>query len=144
MNSFTELAVWQASRELRNSIQKLTNVFPSEEKFRLTDQIIRSSRSVATNIAEGFGRFNHQDNIRFCRISRGSPYETFEHLTCALDAGYISESDFKTHKDMFENCLKILNGYVAYLKKAKIQKESLAATKEIQQPKNLTTNNPST
>src|SRR5436305_14684912 len=111
MNSFTELAAWQSARELRKSI-RITNTFLIEEKFRLTDQIIRSSRSVTTNIAEGFGRFNHQDNIRFCRLSRGSLYETLDHLICALDENYISETIFNVHQSMFDNCLKILNGYI--------------------------------
>ena len=136
MNSFTELAVWQSARDLRISISKLSKSFPAEEKFRLTDQIIRSSRSIATNIAEGFGRFNHQDNIRFCRIARGSLYETLDHLICAYDERYIDELILKTHKEMFDDCLKILNGYIAYLKKAKIEKESSIA---VQQLNNITT-----
>ncbi len=127
MNSFTELAVWQSARDLRISVSKLIKSFPSEEKFRLTDQIIRSSRSIATNIAEGFGRFNHQDNIRFCRISRGSLYETLDHLICAQDENYINDTEFNSHKEMAENCLKILNGYIAYLKRAKVEKESTIA-----------------
>jgi four helix bundle protein len=43
----------------------LTKRFPNEEKYRLADQIIRSSRSIGNNIAEGHGRFHYQDNIRF-------------------------------------------------------------------------------
>jgi len=123
MNSFTELVAWQSARELRKSISKLTKSFPAEEKFRLTDQIIRSSRSITTNIAEGFGRFHHQDNIRFCRLSRGSLFETLDHLICALDENYIDESVFAIHKEMFDTCLKVLNGYISYLKKAKEEKE---------------------
>ena len=122
MNSFTGLAAWQSARDLRNAVSMLVKKLPVEEKFRFTDQIIRSSRSVTANIAEGFGRFNHQDSIRFCRLSRGSLYETLEHLVCAMDEKFITEPVFNTHKAMFENSLKILNGYIAYLKKAKIEK----------------------
>lgn len=57
MDTFEELEAWRAARELRKAISKMVKKFPPEEKFRLTDQIIRSSRSVAANIAEGFGRF---------------------------------------------------------------------------------------
>lgn len=128
MNSFTELAAWQSARELRISISKIVKAFPAEEKFRLVDQIIRSSQSVTTNISEGFGRFNHQDNIQFCRIARGSLYETPDHLICALDENYIDETEFNIQKSLFETCLKILNGYISYLKKAKIEKEANSTT----------------
>jgi len=67
MNSFKELEVWKSARELRKSISNLTKDFPKEEKYRLVDQIIRSSRSVAANVAEGFGRYHYQENIQFCR-----------------------------------------------------------------------------
>ncbi|WP_232825708.1 four helix bundle protein [Algoriphagus litoralis] len=50
--------------------------FPAEEKFALSLQIRKSSRSITNNIAEGYGRFFYQENIQFCRISRGSLTET--------------------------------------------------------------------
>jgi four helix bundle protein len=75
MNSFEELEVWKASQELRNSIWELTKTFPKEERYRLSDQLIRASRSVFANIAEGFGRFHFQENIQFCRQARGSLFE---------------------------------------------------------------------
>jgi len=53
--SFTELVVWQEARKFQLFIFNLSKSFPPEEKTRLTDQIIRSSRSIAANIAEGHG-----------------------------------------------------------------------------------------
>jgi len=55
--SFTELEVWKKARVFKNEIKELTTSFPAEEKFRLTDQIIRSSGGVTSIIAEGHGRF---------------------------------------------------------------------------------------
>ena len=118
MNSFRELEVWKSARELRKSISNLTKNFPKEEKYRLIDQIIRSSRSVAANIAEEFGRYHYQENIQFCRQARGSLNETLEHLICAFDEGFITEEEFKNQKAVFDSCLKLLNGYIGYLKKA--------------------------
>ncbi len=118
MNSFKELEVWKSARELRKSISNLTKDFPKEEKYRLVDQIIRSSRSVAANVAEGFGRYHYQENIQFCRQARGSLNETLEHLICAFDEGFITEEEFKNQKAVFDSCLKLLNGYIGYLKKA--------------------------
>ncbi len=118
-NSFEELEVWKKSRAFRNRITTITKMFPQEEKYRLTDQIIRASRSISANIAEGFGRFNHQENIQFCRIARGSLYETLEHIICAFDESLITEEVYQELRSQFNDVLKLLNGYIAYLKKAK-------------------------
>ena len=70
MKAFTDLEVWQKSRELRIKISELTKSFPAEEKYRLSDQIIRSSRSIGNNIAEGHGRFHYVDSSKFNNCSR--------------------------------------------------------------------------
>lgn len=77
------------ARELRKRISILCNGLPKEETYCLKDQILRSSRSVPANIAEGYGRHHHQENLQFCRQARGSRTETMEHLNCALDEQYI-------------------------------------------------------
>ena len=120
MNSFEELEVWKSSRILRNDIWKLTRQFPKEELYRLSDQLIRASRSVPANIAEGFGRFHFQENIQFCRQARGSLFEILEHLSCAFDIETINQEDYDNIRLQTLNCIKILNGYIAYLKKAKL------------------------
>ncbi len=119
MYKLSELESWKSARELRQMVSELVKSFPKNEKFRLKDQIIRSSRSVAANIAEGFGRYHYQENIQYCRMARGSLYETQEHLICALDERYINEEQFNKINDHLLHCLKILNGYIAYLKKSK-------------------------
>ena len=118
MNTFEDLEAWKSAREMRKAISKLVKTFPKDERFRLVDQIIRSSRSVPANIAEGFGRFHFQENIQFCRQARGSLSETLEYLICALDEKYIDEATFQGHRELIEHCWKVLNGYIAYLKKA--------------------------
>ena len=109
MASFTELEVWKQSRKIRNWISELTKSFPSEEKYRLTDQIIRSSRAIGNNIAEGHGRFHYQDNIRFCIIARGSLSETLDHFIVAKDENLISEKVFDSFQMEYDRCLKLLN-----------------------------------
>ena len=117
--SFSDLEVWKAARELRILISELVSKFPKDEKFRLADQILRSSRSVTANIAEGFGRFHHQENIQFCRHARGSLHETLDHLILAYDEKFITKENFEELRDKVLNVTKILNGYILYLKKAK-------------------------
>jgi len=118
--TFTDLEVYQECRKLRIEISKLAkSKFPSDEKYKLTDQIIRSSRSVTASISEGFGRFHFQENIQFCRISRGSLFETLDQLFVALDEKYITEEIFNNYKKQIESCGRLLNGYINFLKKSK-------------------------
>ncbi len=119
IRSFMDLEAWKKARQLRREISILVKSFSSHERFELTSQIKRSARSVTANIAEGYGRFHHQENIQFCRIARGSLTETLDHLTVALDEEYLNDSEFETFEGKLEECLKILNGYINYLKKAK-------------------------
>ncbi len=119
MHSFEELEVYKSARELRMTVSGLTKKLPAEEKFRLTDQLIRASRSVTANIAEGFGRYHYQENIQFCRMARGSLHEIPEHLNCAHDEKYIGEEVCSALRNQVHHCMKILNGYIAYLVRAK-------------------------
>ncbi len=118
-STFETLEVWKESRKLRKEISRLVMTLPSVGNFRLSDQMIRSSRSVTANIAEGHGRYHFQENIQFCRQSRGSLYELQDHLTVALDEHYISEEKFDILKTKILKTVKILNGYISYLKRQK-------------------------
>jgi four helix bundle protein len=90
----------------------------------LTDQIIRASRSLTANIAEGHGRFHYQENSQFCRQGRRSLTETFDHLLCAFDENYISEIQLNQFRVQYELCLKLLNGYIGFLQRQKEQSKS--------------------
>jgi four helix bundle protein len=121
MASFTDLEVWKQARKIRILIADLVKKFPIEEKFRLADQIIRSSRSIGNNLAEGHGWFHYQDNIRFCIMARGSLSETLDHLIIALDEKIITKETFQSFQIEHESCLKLINGYVQYLKNKKAE-----------------------
>jgi four helix bundle protein len=92
MKTFEDLDCWKRITALRRELAELVKVFPAEE-YRLTDQIIRAARSATSNIAEGYGRFHYQENIQYCRQTRGSLFEIMEHLIVAKDEGYISNSE---------------------------------------------------
>jgi len=93
----------------------LVKQFPSEEKFRLTDQIIRSSRSIISQIAEGHGRRTYPDRLRFCIIARGSLSETLNHLIDAFDSKYISSEKLFYFRNKIEELERILNGYITFM-----------------------------
>lgn len=119
-NHFYSLPVYKTCREFRKKISEIVRTrFPKTEAFQLSSQVLRSSRSVTADIAEGFGRFHHQENIQFCRQSRGSLTETLEHMTTAYDDAYISKDFLAEINKDYEACLKELNGYIKYLISAK-------------------------
>lgn len=81
--------------------------------------MIRSSRSVPRNIAEGYGRYHYQENMQFCRQSRGSLAELKNDLTTAYEEKYIDKQKLNAFRNHIVKCNRLLNGYIAYLKKAK-------------------------
>jgi four helix bundle protein len=117
MKTLIELEAWKKARILRNEISILIKSFPSDERYRLTDQIIRSSRSVGANVAEGYGRFHYIDSSKFFVNARGSASETIEHLYVALDEKYINQQEFDRLNVLCEECMKLINGYVSFLRK---------------------------
>lgn len=119
LKSFEELNCWKEAVALRKDLKEFLEKLPKLEEYRLKDQIIRCLRSVTNNIAEGYGRFNYQENIQFCRIARGSLYEIIDHLLIAVEEKYMNNEEFERRKMQVIKCITILNGYISYLKKAK-------------------------
>lgn len=119
LKSFEELDVWKECRQLRIRVSELTMKLPKQEEYRLKDQLLRASRSVTANIAEGYGRFHFQENIQFCRQARGSLSEIKDHLITAADEGFITTIDLTDFKELVEKCTRMLNGYISYLKASK-------------------------
>src|SRR3989337_3704461 len=70
-------------------------LLPLEEKWNLNQQLRRSSLSISANIAEGYGRFYYQDNVRFCYNARGSLEETLSHLIFTFGADYIPSALYR-------------------------------------------------
>jgi four helix bundle protein len=119
MKSFEDLECWKLAASLRRKLSAVVKDFPQHEKFKLADQIVRASRSVTANLAEGYGRFHYQEYIQFCRHSRGSLYELIDHLMVAFEEKYITETQLKECKGEIDRCLAVLNGFINYLSKAK-------------------------
>lgn len=122
-NEFTggleTLKVWKVARSFRSTINDLVNSFSEEEKYLLKHQLLRSSRSVGNTIAKGYGCSQLEDMINFCRIARGHLLETLDNLYIALDEKYISAQTFNLLEKEHDHLLKLLNGYIGYLKKEK-------------------------
>jgi four helix bundle protein len=120
--SFEDLLVWQVSRDLRKRISSLCEKLPKSETYRLKDQMLRASRSVTANIAEGYGRFHFQENIQYCRQARGSLYELIDHLSVGFDENYFDKSEVAQINKETIRTIKLINGYIGYLNKSKANK----------------------
>jgi four helix bundle protein len=109
-----DLKVYQMAYKLAMEIFHLSKQFPREELYSLTDQIRRSSRSVAANIAEGF-RKRRYPNMLISKLvdSDGEATETQVWLDFALDCGYMSQEDRDRLTAGYEEIGKMLSGMMA-------------------------------
>lgn len=124
ITSFEELECWKSCRTLRLFItREVLPTLPKEERFRLGDQLIRAARSTTANIAEGYGRFHHMDNAKFCSNARGSCHEVLDHLITANDETLITNAMLNHGRDLVATAIRVLNGYMAYLKRAANQSQ---------------------
>jgi four helix bundle protein len=114
---FEGLVVWQKSKLLKIKVRMITKKMPEEERFRLVNQLVRSSRSICALLAEGNGRFTYKDKLHFCIQARGSLFETVNHLMDAYDEGFISSDELTSLKSDCKELERILNGYIVYLRK---------------------------
>src|SRR5437764_8150894 len=86
IRTFEELDCWKHCRTLRIFVaRKVVPALPKHERYRLADQVLRAARSTTANIAEGYGRFHHLDNAKFCSNARGSCWEVLDHLITSRD-----------------------------------------------------------
>jgi four helix bundle protein len=93
MHKYKDLKVWQKAVELTKLVYEITRVFPTEEKFGLTNQIRRASVSIPSNIAEGAGRNSDKEFIQFIAVATGSCYEVETQLIIAIELKYIENVD---------------------------------------------------
>lgn len=120
IKSLETLETWKKSKEFSLRIyREVLPLLPSEEKWNLNQQLRRSSLSVPANIAEGYGRFYYQDNIRFCYIARGSLEETLSHLVIANEMKFVPKALFESLEQDGEKLTQLINGYIGYLKRSK-------------------------
>ena len=124
--TFEDLEAWKAGRELRIFVfRQILPVLKNLKEFDMLDQIKRASRSVTHNIAEGHGRFHFMDNYRFCSQARGSLNEVLDQLITCHDDSLIQDDLYHSGRDYFNKTLRILNGYMSWLKRSAKAKGSV-------------------
>ena len=109
---FETLWVWQKAHSLRNTISDICRSLPSDERFRIKDQVIRSSNSVADNIAEGNSSYYYNDKIKGYYQSRKEAGETQNHLINMESRKYINKDQLNNMMSEYEEVIRGLNGLV--------------------------------
>ena len=116
-SNFETLDCWKECYCLKLYVkQEILSKLPKTERFELYSQLLRSSRSATANIAEGWGRYHYKENIKFLLNARGSVAEMLDHSIEAKDCDYISEDVLEAIRNKVEFCLKLINGYIKYLR----------------------------
>lgn len=113
ITSYKELVVWQKSMVLVKEIYSLSESFPEYERFGLTNQIRKSSISIPSNIAEGWGRLSRKNYIQFLRISRGSLFELETQILIAIELNYINDNEIS--QNLITEISKMLNSLIIKL-----------------------------
>ncbi len=117
---YKDLRVYQLAYELSIKIQKLTKDFPFEERFSLTDQIRRSSRSVCANIGEGYRKRQYPKNFaKKLSDSNGEATETQIWLDYSKDFGYLSIEVYTELYEKYESVGNMLGNMIEHPEKFK-------------------------
>jgi len=113
-----KLEIWLKARGLvvriyREAIPKL----PLEERWGIADQLRRASVSVASNIAEGYGRYYFRERVRFCYLARGSLEEVATLLVVATDLGYLNAETAGSMRGLVRTLTRQVNAYIQFLRR---------------------------
>ncbi|MBK7626230.1 MAG: four helix bundle protein [Bacteroidales bacterium] len=105
IESYKDLIVYQKAYKLAMEIFEFSKGFPKEEKFSLTDQIRRSSRSVTSNIAEAWAKRRYEKSfISKLTDSLGEEFETEVWIDYCKDCGYLQKD---IHEELIKEYLEV-------------------------------------
>ena len=124
IHSFEDLEVYKLARKFSDHVSQLIKKLPSVEEYNLKHQMRRAKLSMTNDIAEGFGPYHYQENIQFCRQSRGSSCELIDDFIECFANGYIDENETVERKSEAYYLIKVLNGYIASIKRQKARDPS--------------------
>jgi four helix bundle protein len=115
--SFKQLVVWQRAVQLSLAVYQLTSEFPRSEQFGLTNQLRRASVSIASNIAEGYGRSTTGEYLLFLGHARGSISELETQLIIAKALKFGSEDRHAVAENLAVEVSSMMNAIINKLRK---------------------------
>ena len=116
---YKDLKIWQLAREISIDIHKMTLDLPKYEMYEIGAQIRRSSKSIRSNIVEGFGRRKYKnDFIKFLIYSVASKDESIDHLETLFETNSLRDEDqYKEIHGKLSELGKMLNGFIESVSK---------------------------
>jgi len=116
---FENLAVWQKAIEFAHRvIQILEKIETDRKHYRLIENCEAAACSIASNIAEGKGRYSKKEFIQFLYIARGSLFETITSLVIFYRNGWISNNDLQEMKLLGSEIGKMLISLINSIRKS--------------------------
>lgn len=120
IKSYKDLLIWEKGIEIVALTYKIVSSFPKDELYALSSQIKRSSISIPSNIAEGYGRQSTQNYIQFIKIARGSLCELETQLLVAKKLDFIQDEKlFSELTNQITEESKMINSFLNKLEKSK-------------------------
>lgn len=116
MRDFRNYKVWHLSLDFVEEIYRITDSFPSEERYGLSSQMRRAAVSIVSNIAEGASRSSEIDFARFIEMSVGSTFEIETQIIVAVRLSYIEQKVADMLIDSLKNIQKILNSLLTKIR----------------------------
>ena len=111
MRDFRKLEIWKRSHKAALLLYKVTQEFPTEEKYGLTNQIRRAGVSIPSNIAEGCGHESKKEFARYFQMAAASSSELQYQLILAHDLGYLQEDQYAELSSVIEELKKMVFTY---------------------------------
>lgn len=117
IEKFEDIRAWQEARNLVKMIYLLTDEGKLAKDFGLRDQLRRAAVSAMANIAEGFDCDSNIEFARFLGIARRSAVEVQSLLYAALDVGYITQEQFRTHYEQAGKTKSLISAFKSAMPK---------------------------
>jgi four helix bundle protein len=114
MRPYEDLLAWRKAHALTLEVYRLTQVYPSEERFGLTAQTRRSVSSVPGNVAEGCGKRSRPQLRHHIDIACGSLSELEYWLLLARDLGYLEADAYTAVNEDVNEVRRLLLGFAAW------------------------------
>lgn len=111
-----DIITWQKAKNLSLAIYRVTNSDLFSKDYGLKDQIRRSAVSIASNVAEGYGRNGNKEFVHFLYIANGSLNELYTQFVIAGELGYIETKEYDNIMNEINDCFKLLGSFINYLK----------------------------
>jgi len=113
-----KLDAWKQSMELVIDIYRVTDKFPSHERYGLIDQIRRAAISIPSNIAEGAARQTKKEFSNYLHIAQGSLSELDTQIELAKQFNDIDEAKYRTLDERMQRIDKMITGLIHHLTKS--------------------------